>query len=57
MCKEIAEAGSGVYIHVDNTSEAQKILDNEIEKMQKGEISTIVYTEHGEQFQAVGILV
>lgn len=57
MCKEIAEAGSGVYIHVDNTSEAQKILDNEIEKMQKGEITTIVYTAHGEQFQAVGILV
>ena len=57
MCKEIAEAGSGVYIHVDNTSEAQKILDNEIEKMQKGEITTIVYTAHGEQFQAVGFLV
>ena len=56
MCKEIAEAGDGVYIHVDNTSDAQKILDNEIDKMQKGEITTIVYTEHGEQFQFVGIL-
>ena len=56
MCKDIAEAGSGVYIHVDNTSEAQRILDHEIEKMQKGEITNIVYTEHGEQFQFVGIL-
>lgn len=56
MCKDIAEAGSGVYIHVDNTSDAQKKLDNEIEKMQKGEITTIVYTARGEQFQFVGIL-
>lgn len=57
MCRQVAENGSGVYIHVDNTSDAQKRLDNEISMMQKGEISTVTYTENGEQFQAVGLLV
>jgi len=57
MCKEIAAAGSGTYIHVDNTGEAQSRLDDEITKMQKGEVETIIYSEYDEQFQAVGILV
>ncbi len=57
MCKEIAAAGSGTYIHVDNTSVAQQRLDDEIAKMQKGEMESIVYSEYAEQFQAVAILV
>ena len=56
MCKEIAEAGSGTYIHVDNNSEAQERLDNEIAKMQKGEVEAVVYSEYAEQFQALGII-
>ena len=56
MCKEIAAAGSGTYIHVDNTSNAQEMLDDEILKMQKGEVSTVVYSDYDEQFQAVGII-
>ena len=57
MCKEIAEAGSGTYIHVDNTSEAQQRLDDEISKMQKGEMESIIYSEYAEQFQAVALIV
>ena len=56
MCKEIAEAGSGTYIHVDNTSVAQERLDDEIAKMQKGELTNVIYSEYDEQFQAVGII-
>ena len=56
MCKQIAEAGSGTYIHVDNTSEAQERLDLEIGKMQKGEISTVIYSEYDEQFQALALI-
>ena len=56
MCKQIAEAGSGTYIHVDNTSEAQERLDNEIAKMQKGDISTVIYSEFDEQFQALALI-
>ena len=56
MCKEIAAAGSGTYIHVDNTNEAQKILNNELTKMQKGELTSVIYSEYDEQFQAFGII-
>ena len=57
MCKDIAAAGSGTYIHVDNTSEAQQRLDDEIAKMQKGEVESVVYSEYAEQFQALAIIV
>lgn len=50
MCKEIAEAGNGTYIYVDNTSRAQEKLDKEISKMQKGEAETVVYSEYNELF-------
>lgn len=57
MCKQIAEAGGGAYIHVDNTSLAQRQLNDELTKLQKGDLSSVVYSEYDEQFQAVGILV
>lgn len=57
MCKQIAQAGGGAYIHVDNNNVAQRQLDNEITKLQKGDILNVVYSEYDEQFQAVGILV
>ena len=56
MCKEVAKDGGGAYIHVDNTNIAQKQLDGEIAKLQKGDIMSVVYSEYDEQFQAVGIL-
>lgn len=51
MCKEIANSGGGSYIQVNNNSDAQKLLDIELSKLSKNEISSNVYTEHGEQFQ------
>ena len=56
MCKQIASAGGGAYIHVDNNNIAQQQLDNEIAKLQKGDILNVTYSEYDEQFQAVGIL-
>lgn len=57
MCKQVAQVGGGAYIHVDNTSLAQRQLNDELTKLQKGDISSVVYSEYDEQFQAVGILV
>ncbi len=57
MCKELAQAGSGQYIHVDNTSDAEKTLNDDLTKLQKGDTSSVIYSEYDEQFQAVGILV
>lgn len=56
MCHDIAAAGRGTYIHVDNTSTAQEMLNDEIGKMQKGSIESMVYSEYSEQFQWFGIL-
>jgi len=56
MCKEVAAAGGGAYIHVENNSSAQKQLDNELDKLSKKETSTTVYSDYDEQFQAFGIL-
>ena len=56
MCKELAQAGKGEYIHVDNTSDAEKALNDDISKLQKGDVTSVVYSAYDEQFQAVGIL-
>ncbi|WP_455050987.1 VWA domain-containing protein [Hoylesella nanceiensis] len=55
MCKEIAQAGSGTYIHIDNTSLAQEQLNNELSKLQKGDSDAVVYSEYNEQFQIVAL--
>ena len=57
MCREIAQAGGGAYIHVENNSNAQDQLDQELSKLAKKEIESTVYSDYDEQFQAVGIIV
>ena len=54
--KSIAQAGGGMYVHVDQTDMAQSLLEKEIEKMQKEDISTSMYSEYDEQFVAVALL-
>ena len=56
MCKQVAQAGGGAYIHVENNSAAQEQLDDELDKLAKKETSTAVYSEFDEQFQAFGVL-
>ena len=54
--KGIAQAGGGLYVHVDQTDLAQSLLEKEIEKMQKEDISQSMYSEYDEQFVAVALL-
>ena len=56
MCRQVAEAGGGAYIHVGNNSRAQDQLENELDKLAKKEIEQNVYSDYDEQFQAVAIL-
>lgn len=56
MCKEIAKAGGGAYIHVDNTNSAQDVLNKELAKVQKGELENAVYSEYDEQYQTFALL-
>jgi len=54
--KGIAQAGNGVYIHVDQTERAQMLLSKELDDMQKADISAKMFSEYDEQFIAVAIL-
>jgi Ca-activated chloride channel family protein len=56
MCKQVAQAGGGAYIHVENNSAAQDQLDNELDKLAKKETTATMYSEFDEQFQAFGVL-
>lgn len=57
MCQEIAQAGNGIYVRVDNTSGAQKAISRELDKMEKADVETQVYTEFNEQFQAIAWII
>ena len=56
MCRQIAEAGGGAYIHVDNNTNAQRQLDSELAKLSKKEMQSTIYSDYDEQFQAIGII-
>ena len=51
MCQEIAAAGHGTYVRADNTNSALRALQKEIEKMNKSELDSKVYSEYDERFQ------
>lgn len=57
MCQEIAQAGDGIYVRVDNSNAAQRVIAQEINKMAKADVETQVYTEFNEQFQAVAWII
>lgn len=57
MCQEIAQAGQGIYVRVDNTNAAQKAITQEVNKLAKADVETQVYTEFNEQFQAVAWII
>lgn len=56
MCKELAQAGSGLYIHVDNTSTAENLLKTEMDKLAKKDVKSQVYSDFDEQFAVVAAI-
>lgn len=50
MCRKIAEAGKGLYVHADNSNSALKSLQDELEKLEKGEVEGVVYAQYDEKF-------
>ena len=56
MCQEIAKAGNGMYVRVDNTNNAEMALNAEINKLAKADVETQVYTEFDEQFDVLAWL-
>jgi Ca-activated chloride channel family protein len=51
MCKEIAAAGKGIFVRADNSNSALRAIESEIEKLNKSEIESKVYSEYDERFQ------
>jgi Ca-activated chloride channel family protein len=51
LLQEIAKAGSGIYVRANNSKAGLSTLFAEINKMEKKEIGTMVFTEHKDRFQ------
>jgi Ca-activated chloride channel homolog len=56
MCKEIAIAGKGLYVHADNSNSAFRIITKELDKLAKSDIKSSVFSEYNEQFQSFALL-
>lgn len=56
ICQDIAEAGKGTYIHIDNSQMAVERLVTELHKLQQAESEVTNYDAYHEQFQAVAII-
>jgi Ca-activated chloride channel family protein len=51
LLQEIASAGSGIYVRANNSKAGLSTLFAEINKMEKKEIGTMVFTEYKDRFQ------
>lgn len=56
MCREIAKAGDGAYIYVDNSSSAQVKLNEQINRLAKTRMESQMYNEYDEQYQGFVLL-
>ena len=51
MLQDIASAGKGTYVRVNNTQVGLSALFAEINKMEKKEIGTMIFTDYKDRFQ------
>jgi Ca-activated chloride channel family protein len=51
MCRDIAQAGKGLYVRADNSNNALKSLQADLEKLQKKDYEGLAYSEYDEKFQ------
>jgi Ca-activated chloride channel homolog len=59
VLEEVAAAGKGIYVRANNAQVGLNALFDEINKLQKEEMETLVYSEYDDQFQylfAAGLL-
>ncbi|MBP5741985.1 MAG: VWA domain-containing protein [Paludibacteraceae bacterium] len=57
MCVNIAKAGNGIYVRVDNSNNAQKVIEKALDTMAKSDVESKVYSEYDEQFQVFACLI
>ncbi|MDR1698620.1 MAG: VWA domain-containing protein [Prevotellaceae bacterium] len=51
MCEKVAKAGDGIFAQADNSNNALKIINNELDKLTKGKAEIKKFSEYSEQFQ------
>ena len=51
MLQEIAQVGMGTYVRANNSKSGLSILFDEINKMKKKEIGTMIFTDYKDRFQ------
>ena len=56
MCREIAQAGAGLYVRCDNTNTATRALQKELNTLATSEFETKVYADYNEQYQGFVLL-
>ena len=56
MCKDIAQAGKGVYVRSDNSNTAFKVIEKELDTLAKSDIKTTSFSDYNEQFQSFALL-
>ena len=56
MCRQIAEAGNGMYMRVDNSNGVLRTLQKELNQLATTEMETTIYADYNEQYQSFVIL-
>lgn len=56
MCRDIAKAGKGIYLQLDQSNQAQSELQSQLSRLRQT-TTTTSYTARDEQFQALALLV
>ena len=56
MCREIAQAGQGIYVRCDNTNTATRAIEKELDDLDTSELETKVYADYNEQYQGFVLL-
>ncbi|MBI3143240.1 MAG: VWA domain-containing protein [Bacteroidetes bacterium] len=51
MLAQVAEAGKGAYMGLDNTRETAQLINEELLKLEKSDMETQVFTDYEDQFQ------
>lgn len=57
MCVKIAKAGNGIYVRADNSNNALKIVQEEINKVAQNDVEAKVYSEYDEQYPIIAWIV
>ena len=56
MCRRVAAAADGIYVHADNSNTALRALSAELDQLAKADLETTVYNDYNEQYQSFALI-